>query len=451
MIPNLLNTAKIAGLLLLNLTDPSYLKKFFVGPKEGEDHYILDKQGRITIYRGVNVANSAKTTTDFLPWQTKEDFAKLKTWGFNLVRYLVFWEAIEPQQGTYNTQYIQSTIERLKWLQELEIDVIVDVHQDLYTTKFGGDGFPNWTVHNTDNFTQRSPWSLNYFEPAVIDSYNYFWNSTELKSKYTNMLQYLLTNIDSLDNITGIDVMNEPFLGTIPKFEKTVLTGFYNDIQEMMNKNNFKTELYFEPMIYTSSGIPSNLRFEPKRDCIYAPHFYDALVQFFSKYTSISKFVMKKAIGIKIKEAQDFGVPLVFGEIGIDRAVKNYQQYLKDFVRLCTEKLISFCYYSYDEDGMGIVDDNGEPTGQLNSIVGVYAQKIAGKNPVFKGTGNNFNLYYETEVSITGPTEIFIPDSCKNVVVIVNDKDATYKSGQLFIYNNTEEVKNQHIHISWTH
>jgi endoglycosylceramidase len=445
MIPNLSNITKISGLLLLNLLDPSYLKKFFYKPKEGENHYILDKKSRISVYRGVNVSNTAKTTTDSLPWQTKEDFAKLKTWGFNLVRYMVFWNAIEPIEGSYDTKYIQSTIERLKWLQELEIDVIIDLHQDLYTNKFGGDGFPSWTIHNTDSFTQRSPWNMNYFEPAVIDSYNYFWGSTELKYKYINMLQYILTNIDSLDNVIGLDIMNEPFLGTIPRFEKTVLTEFYNDIQDMMNKNNFKTNLCFEPQMYTSAGIPSDLRFEPNRDSIYSPHFYDPFVHEGSKYTFLNKMLMKKAIDIKLREAQEFNSPLWFGEIGIESSVVGYQQYIKDFVQICNENLINFCYFSYDKDSMGIVNANGSPTGQLEALIGVYAQKIAGKNPVISSTPHSFVLDYEADGLES--TEIFIPSGLKGLSIKINNEEAPLPANNIFktIGNGSE-----HIVITWT-
>jgi endoglycosylceramidase len=443
---------QVAGVLLLTMCSCSYLRKFFYKPDPNKTQYITDKTNRIVIYHGVNVSNFSKSAPDFLPWQTKEDFARLKTWGFNLVRYLVFWEAIEPVKGTYDEVYIKQTRDRLKWLQELGIDVIIDVHQDIYAKKFTGNGFPSWTIHDEGlKFTPRTPWNMNYFEPAVIASYNYFWKSMELKTAYINMLKFLMVQFDPMDNVIGFDVMNEPFLGTIPSFEKKTLTEFYTNIQAMMLAGNFKSEMCFEPMMYTSAGLPTDLRFVPLRDNLYFPHYYDAFCHEGKSYTSLNKAIMTRAMAIKQREAQNFNSPLLIGEFGISSAVGGYTQYLKDFVSAANEWLFGFTYYTFDKKSMddyGIINDDGTPTGQLNAIVSVYPQKIAGRNPIVKSTGNSFILEYETDPSITGSTEIFIPESFQKVVIQINGVNFSYQSGQLFTYNNNGD-KNQHVQISW--
>jgi endoglycosylceramidase len=452
---------QVAGALLLNLTSPSYIKKFFSASNKDKTCYLLDKNGRIKIYHGVNVSNFSKSSSDFLPWQTKDDFARLNTWGFNLVRYLVFWEAIEPQEGSYNTAYIQSTIQRLKWLQDLGIDVIIDIHQDLYTAKFTGDGFPDWTVHDKGaSFKQQSPWNLNYFESAVINSYNYFWKSTDLQDRYINMLKYLLTNVDNLDSVIGIDVMNEPFFGTIPYFEKTILTDFYDKIQEMIQDNEFKTEMFFEPEMYTSAGIPSDLRFTPNKNwvsvinnssAVYCPHYYDALIHEGASYKSLNKAIMKRSMVIKQAEAQRYDAPLLIGEFGISSSVTGHAQYLKDFVELANTNLVGWCYYTYDKkssDDFGLLNNDGTPTDLLGAIQCVYPQRIAGKNPEIEISANNFCLDYETDTAISGPTEIFIPDI--NIISIaVNNVSFPVVSNQIFKYNNDCSGK-IHLCISWT-
>jgi endoglycosylceramidase len=456
---------QVAGNLLLSACNPSYIGKFFYKPKKGEYHYITDKTGRITIYHGANVSNSSKSAPDFLPWQTKEDFAKLKTWGFNLVRYIVLWEAVEPARGpgiqpqTYNTAYIQATLERLQWLKELGIDVIIDFHQDIYAKRFTGNGFPDWTLsalpcgcHYDDSipFVCQNPWNMNYFQPAVVNAYNWFWTGIDLQDAYIKMLTYVMSQFDGLDNVIGFDVMNEPFLSTIHSFEKKVLTKFYTDIQTMMEYNNFKSEMCFEPEMYTSAVIPSNLKFVPSRDTIFMPHYYDAFCHQGSAYEPLNKTLMTRAIAIKQREAQKFGVPLIFGEFGISASVKNYDQYLRDFVRASNEGLFGFVYYAYDKksvEDFGLINDDGTPTGQLDAILSVYPQKIAGKNPVVKCEEKSFTLDYETDPAVTGPTEIFFPENLKVCIFQINGKDVPYNSG-LFLYNN-DESKSQHIFFSW--
>ena len=428
---------EIACLLLKSACSFSYIKKFFATPKATNSVFLKDKDDRIVIYHGVNVSNFSKGNSSYLPWQTKEDFARLKTWGFNLVRYLVFWKAIEPNKGQYNGTYIQQTIQRIQWLKELGIDVVIDMHQDLYSNKFTGNGFPDWTIKDEGlDFIQKIPWNINYFEPAVIASYNNFWKSDDLKKSYIEMLEYVISKFDDFENVIGIDVMNEPFLGTISSFEKNTLTKFYDNIQEMMIKNNFRMEMGFEPMMYTSGGIPTNLQFLAKRDCFYFPHYYDALCHEGRAYSSFNKFILKRAMAIKLKEAQEFNVPLMIGEFGISQKIENYSEYLKDFVKIANENLIGWTYYTHDYkcfDDFGILNDDNTPSDILKHIVCVYPQKIAGTNPKILYSDNTFLLTYNM---FPGSTEIFIPD-LKNVKVLIdNSTEVSVTPNSVFIHEN---------------
>lgn len=408
---------KVAGLLLSSACSYNYFKKFFV-TADKRQCYARDANGRIIIWHGVNVSNYSKAAP-FLPWQTKEDFTRLKEWGFNFVRYLVFWQAVEPTEGNYDIVYIQKTKERLQWLNDLGIDVMLDVHQDLYTTRFTGNGFPDWTVHDGGvPFNQRTPWNLNYFEPAVINSYNWFWKDMELQTRYIKMVNFLLSNFDN--NIVGIDVMNEPFLGTTCSFEKSVLTYFYNQIHNMMIRGNYKARMFFEPMIYTSAGIPSALNFYPNLNGVYAPHYYDAFCHEGGNYDMAARWRLKRSLDIKRQEANNFLSPLLFGEFGISPSIKNYLRYIKDFVTLANN--ISWCYYTYDRtalDDFGIIDNDGKilPAGVMLQVI--YPQRIAGNNPSMTDTDTEFILEYDVDKNIKGNTEIFIP--FKGITIHEND------------------------------
>jgi endoglycosylceramidase len=446
---------KVAFSLFLSCCNLSFLKKLFWKPEKNKTVFLRDKLGRITIYRGVNVSNFSKYSPDFLPWQTKEDFARLKDWGFNVVRYLVFWSAIEPGKGVYNDQYVAGTVERIKWLKELGIDVIIDFHQDLYCIKYSGHGFPEWAANDGGiPFTKQQPWNMNYFEPAVVEAFNNFWKDDNLRAAYIDMMSYFLSMI-KLDNVIGFDVMNEPFLGTVPKFEEKMLTDFYKKVQAM-NASNFKMTMFFEPEIYTSGGIPSNLKFQPDRNCVFYPHYYDPLCHENKPYTKLSKWLLKRALSIKEREAQVFGTPLMVGEFGISPKVKRYIDYLNDFVSITNKGMIGWTYYTYDRtdwSGFGILNPDGSETETLKSLISLYPQKIAGSNPeVEYGTGDNneeyFLLKYDTnDLERKGTTEIFIP---KNKGVTINGVSVPDNmSGWVYNYAN-QDCPHQYIKISWT-
>jgi hypothetical protein len=58
--------------------------------------FFHDDVGRIQIYHGVNICNYSKWSKDRLPWHTIKEYKLLKESGFNLVRFLIYWDAIEP-------------------------------------------------------------------------------------------------------------------------------------------------------------------------------------------------------------------------------------------------------------------------------------------------------------------------------------------------------------------
>ncbi len=416
--------------------------------------YLRDADNRIVVYHGVNVSNHSKYSTDFLPWQTQDDLARLNDWGFNVVRYLVFWEAIEPVEGVYDEAYLDATVERIGWLEDLGIDVIVDLHQDLYSGQYGGDGFPDWAIRDDGaSFTPQQPWNLNYLQPAVIACFNNFWASDNLKSKYVAMVEHVLNRVDGLPNVIGLDIMNEPYGGDDVRFEPTSLSRFYDDVQTMHAANGFDTPLYFEPRILTSGGLKTKLAFNPQPGSVYAPHYYELLSQFGLGYPDISKQWTERAVKMRVDDARAFDTPLFFGEFGIHGHAESDFQYLNDLLDLFDHYQAGWAYWSYDiahDDGYGLVDENGDETPTLLAISRMYPQRIAGDNPEWSLGEQSFDLTYTANES-TAPTVIFIPMGLASVRVWQNGQEIAYDNlSRYFSANNAGgERTPQSIHIEW--
>lgn len=120
---------------------------------EGTD--FRDSHGRQILLRGINVAGDAKSPSK--PWQpshvvfdffdgdnvnfrerpfTKEDaplhFSRLKRYGYNTIRYVFTWEAIEAAgPGIYDEEFIQHTIDILRIAKGYGFYVFMDPHQDV--------------------------------------------------------------------------------------------------------------------------------------------------------------------------------------------------------------------------------------------------------------------------------------------------------------------------------
>lgn len=410
----------------------------------------LDASGRICIYHGVNVSNYSKHAPGFMTWHTKDDFARLRDWGFNIVRYLLFWEGLEPTQGTIDTAYLNEVLLRVRWLDELGIDVILDMHQDVYSSSFGGNGFPPWTVRgDTTGFVEVEPWSRNYLNEEVKKSFRAFWESDSLRDAYYAMLMVVFDAAEPLDNVLGVDIMNEPYRGDLERFESDVLSYFYQRVVDMVAAAGYTKKVFFEPSIIRSAGLESRLSFDSDGRCVYAPHFYDILGNSVDHYGSTSRLIMEEAMYKRVEEAARLGCPLIFGEHGISPAVSHHVQYLKDFHAEADKHLIGRVYWAYDRTAnseYGIIDNSGAPMPNMDALVRVYPQKIMGRDPEFHLSEKRFALTY-TRIDGSAPTEIFIPAKHSNVKIVVNGVRREH-TGNVFTYYN-DSASHQHIVITW--
>jgi endoglycosylceramidase len=83
----------------------------------------------------------------------KKELDLLKLSGFNMVRQLLIWKAIEPKPNPNleellpeGQEYLKRVSRIMDVLYERGIYVFLDFHQDLAQEIYGGDGFPDWAL-----------------------------------------------------------------------------------------------------------------------------------------------------------------------------------------------------------------------------------------------------------------------------------------------------------------
>lgn len=120
-----------------------------------EDGHFRDSHGRMVTLRGINLAGDAKYPSNpDQPSHIPEDFfdgdnvnfhsrpfpledahihfSRLKRWGYNTIRYIFTWEAIESAgPGIYDEEWIQHTIEVLRLAKDYGFYIFMDPHQDV--------------------------------------------------------------------------------------------------------------------------------------------------------------------------------------------------------------------------------------------------------------------------------------------------------------------------------
>jgi hypothetical protein len=243
----------------------------------------LDAHGRQVILRGVNLGGDCKVPFPDGGGQFPSDFSdhrqvsfvgrpfpledadahlgRLAHWGFNTVRLLTTWEAVEyAGSGLYDQDYLDYFTEVCLRCGEHGLHVFVDFHQDVWSRMSGGDGAPGWTFEavgldftrfpaagaahvmqaafdyadpsdRQDAYPQMS-WGSNYGLPANGILWTLFWGGRMftpgfevdgvnvqdyLQGHYLGAIDAVARRLKGLPHVLGFDTLNEPGLGWFGK------------------------------------------------------------------------------------------------------------------------------------------------------------------------------------------------------------------------------------------
>lgn len=186
-----------------------------------------------------------------------EHITRIKQCGFNTIRFVFTWEAIEHEgPGIYDLEYAQYVVEVLKVIEEVGgIYIFMDPHQDVWSRFTGGSGAPLWSLYaaglnpkhfkNTlsarihydstkpESFT-KMVWATNYYRLASELMFTMFFSGNMffpkcvidgvniqdyLQSHFIDSVAFLINHIKSeIPNIfntcfLGVESMNEPNTG----------------------------------------------------------------------------------------------------------------------------------------------------------------------------------------------------------------------------------------------
>lgn len=176
---------------------------------------IRDEHGRQRIFRGLNICFKKPYSNEKIDRFLTGYLNVLNNSGSNIVRLGITWEMLEPKQGQKNDGLVKILHNFVKSCEENGIYVMLDMHQDLFSRKFCGDGMPSWVIDKRI-LPKRymAIWAEGYFYlDCVQRAFNDFWrNKNGVLEKFTDIWKWYRSQFDDCENILGNDFLNEPYI-----------------------------------------------------------------------------------------------------------------------------------------------------------------------------------------------------------------------------------------------
>jgi len=248
----------------------------------------VDEHNRTRIFHGVN---AVEKVFPFYPVLDRfdsnrslcqQDFTNLKTWGFNVVRLYLAWPGFEPQRGQYNFTYLDQLNKIVDMAAQNDMYIILDMHQDVFSRKFCGEGFPDWATLGDDieSFPFPVPISVQkdkdgipivesclkhsffmyYFSKGASSSFQKFYeNQDGILDAFASMWQQVAKYFAKSKNVLAYEILNEPWPGDYLKHpelllplgtsDKKYLMPLYSKVNDYIRKVDDDHIIMFEPIV----------------------------------------------------------------------------------------------------------------------------------------------------------------------------------------------------------
>ena len=309
-----------------------------------KDSYIVDSEGYYIILRGANYMGME------FGWfkHSEEDFKRMASWGFNVVRIPIGWAYIEPKPGVINEDYLRLIDRIIAWAKKYGLYVVLDMHQWRWSKKYGGCGMPDWVV----------PDAKDYLEASV----KFFTNKT-LWEKFARVWRLLAERYKNESAIAAYDLFNEP----MPKDELIPRSDFLKCVEEFykyvvseIRKVDKKHILMYMPIWGGNLGYTPFIK---GNNIVLTIHYYvGGTWDGKTGYEKVKFEDLMNAVKFAVRLAEKRGVPLWIGEFGVGSAAYKAHEWTRDVIRCFDEYALGYAWWTYwrDKDKFGLLYPNGK-------------------------------------------------------------------------------------------
>ncbi len=306
---------------------------------------LSDQRGAQVILRGINVnqlgdyyaANPDVPTVEPL---AEQDFADIAAMGFNAVRLVLSWSALEPAPGKVDAAYLERIKQAVAWARQHGIHVVLDMHQDAWgkgvvapegtvcrgatSPMTGWDGAPGWASYYDDappcQFTGRD------LAPNVLRAFTSFYADRDsVQESLIAVWGRLASEFGGDPTVVGYDLLNEPAFAEQAPLTSGMLLGRYHAraiqaIREGETKapGGYAHPVFLEPSIWWSGfgvdPLPPH-GFTTDSQVVFAPHLYNESITM-DQSLGLTTVSIERGYALAARAAADWGTPLWSGEWG---------------------------------------------------------------------------------------------------------------------------------------
>ena len=240
-------------------------------PLSHTSRWITDADGRVTVLHGLNMVYKRPPYAPDAIGFGDDDAAFLASEGYNTVRVGLIYKAIEPQPGQYDEAYLQRIENTVNTLGRHGIVSLLDFHQDMYNERFGGEGFPDWAVHDDGLVDDPGAgFPGNYLTSGGLNrAFDHFWaNDFGLQDHYAAAWRHVADRFKSNRYVLGYDLLNEPWPGSAypqcaqpagcPLFDQQ-LSAFVQRVRTKIREVDPSTLVFYEPNVLFNNGADTQL------------------------------------------------------------------------------------------------------------------------------------------------------------------------------------------------
>ncbi len=399
---------------------------------------LIDGDGREVILRGFCAGQRSKLPP-FYPFDPVPDFdTALEKFadttcslGFNVIRLLIIWEAVEPERGRYDEDYLANYEKIVNAFARRGVRVIVDSHQDVASRKFCGDGLPGWALaeryqDKQDKINCRL-WEINYLTPKVLTSFDRLWSDKDgIQERYVAMFEMLARRFKDQPAVIGFEPVNEPppgYWGILHYNEwyQKQLFPFYEKVGRAVHSVDNRYLIFADICsIENQTGIWNlKLRKPEVANLVFAPHYYDMGTFGISWSPGGNQETMRKGVTRHKQLARKWGVPILFTEYGVSMLRDDAAQYIARLYGVFDELCLSGTVWEasmsptlWNRRQKNFLDpEDGSIRPKAFALDRPFPEAVAGEIEefYFDAETGTFKLSWQEAPEISSPTVIYAP------------------------------------------